>query len=399
MCACGQPEKGQQMASFSSTGTVQTLPADSAEADQPLPRQSSLPADTLARSNSNSITLDRHNAITNAIQQVSPAVVSITVTEVMQGHKRLAYDQYYGFFLAPGRQQKFKSMGSGFIISPDGKVVTNQHVAGKNSRKIMVTLPNGKNYKAKLLGSDEFADISLLQIEADSTFSFVQFGNSDDVIVGEWSIAIGNPFGLFSDGKPTVTVGVVSATSRDFHPNPNEPRVYQDMIQTDAAINRGNSGGPLVNSLGQVIGINTFIYTGGTSNGFVGLGFAIPSNRVKKIIGQLEESGKVELGYDPGFELTPISQRLAINYGLPTTQGLLVVSVNKDGPAFQAGIMPGDIILRIGDERVVSKMHAWALFREYSEGDTMRVELLRKGQRYEAKMKLRKKVNRDSSEQ
>lgn len=336
----------------------------------------------------------RDNAITQAVRGVSPAVVSITVTEVVRGRPQIAFNQFFEPFLAPGREHEFSSMGSGFIISEDGLVVTNEHVAGKNAKKIAVSLPDGSQYEAELLGADELADLALLRIKADRTFPYVQFGNSKNVMVGEWSIAIGNPFGLFEAAQPSVTVGVVSAIRRDFRPNPDEPRIYMDMIQTDAAINRGNSGGPLVNSRGEVIGVNTFIYTGGTGSGFVGLGFAIPSIRVKKIIGQLASSGKVRLSYDPGFETTPMTYRLAAQNNLRAIMGLLVTSVNKDGPAYESGILPGDIILKIGNERVHSPMHAQALMREYEEGDTMRIELLRNDQRYEAKMELRKKMEK-----
>jgi len=283
-------------------------------------------------------------------------------------------------------------MGSGFIITKDGMVVTNQHVANRNAKKVVVSLTDGSQYEAKVLGSDELADLAVLQIQADREFPVAEFGNSDSVVVGEWSLAVGNPFGLFEAAQPSVTVGVVSALHRDFRPNPNEPRVYIDMIQTDAAINRGNSGGPLVDSQGKVIGVNTFIFTGGTSGGNVGLGFAIPSNRVQKIIRQLATDGEVQLSYDPGFSTMEMTYNLVAKYGLPARMGLLVNSVNRDGPAFEAGIVPGDIILKIGNERVQSKMHAQALFREYEEGDSMRVELLRDQKRYETKMMLRKKV-------
>ena len=333
----------------------------------------------------------RQTAITRAVENVSPAVVSITVTEVVRKGRQLRFDQYYRFFSVP-IEREVSSMGSGFIISEDGLIVTNQHVAGANAKKVVVSLPDGEQYDAEVLGTDELADIALLKMDADRTFPTIEFGNSDSVIVGEWSLAVGNPFGLFESAQPSVTVGVVSATNRDFRPNPNEPRVYVDMIQTDAAINRGNSGGPLVDSEGKVIGINTFIFTGGTSGGFVGLGFAIPSNRVQKIIRQLKSSGEVQLPFDPGFTAEEMTYEMAAKYNLRVIPGLLVQSVNRDGPAYEAGVMPGDIILRIGNERVQSKMHAQALFREYSEGDSMRVELYRKGNHYETKMYLRKKV-------
>jgi len=332
----------------------------------------------------------RLNGITTAVKKVSPAVVTITVTEVQRS--QMYEDPFFDLFFNPGLQREFTSSGSGFIISADGYVVTNEHVASRNARNIKVTLSDGREFDAIRVGSDEFTDLALLKITSGTDFPFVEFGNSDELMVGEWAIAVGNPFGLFEDGQPTVTVGVVSALKRDFRPNPQDPRVYLGMIQTDAAINRGNSGGPLVNSLGHVIGINTFIYTGGTGTGFIGLGFAIPSNRAIKILNLLAETGEVSLDYDPGFEFLPINRVLAYQYNLPTVQGLFVVTVNRDGPAFQAGILPGDIILRIGKEAIHGAPHAWALFREYTDGDTMRVEVIREGRLYEANMKLRRKV-------
>lgn len=343
---------------------------------------------------SNEISNSRRNAITKAVEEVSPAIVSITVTSVRQGGQRLAFDEFYNrFFFAP-IEREFSSMGSGFIISEDGLVVTNEHVADKNAQNIMVSLTDGTQFEAEILGADELTDLALLRIKADRRFPYVTFGDSDEVMVGEWSLAIGNPFGLFEASQPSVTVGVISALNRDFRPDPNQPRVYVDMIQTDAAINRGNSGGPLVNSEGEVIGVNTFIFTGGTGSGFVGLGFAIPSNRVKKIIQQLATTGEVKVPYNTGMETTEMTYQLVRKYNLPQVPGLLVTSVNKDGPAFESGIVPGDIIIRIGEERVQSQMHLNALFREYAEGDTMRIELLRDRKPYEAKMRLRAKAER-----
>lgn len=339
------------------------------------------------------ITVSRRNAITTAVEKASPAIVSITVTEMQQGYTR-SRDPFFSFFFERPVQREVQSMGSGFIISEDGLIVTNQHVASESAKTIMVTLTSGEHFEAEVLGSDELADLALLKIRSDKTdFPHVNFADSESVMVGEWAIAMGNPFGLFADGQPTVTVGVVSATKRDFRPNPQEPRVYIDMIQTDAAINRGNSGGPLVNSEGEVIGVNTFIFTGGTSSGFVGLGFAIPSERVQKIIKQLQESGSVSLNFDPGLEFTEMTTQIAYQYGLPRIYGLLVMSVNKDGPAYEGGVMPGDIIVRIGEERVISEMHAWALMREYEEGEDMKVRLIRDGDEYEAEIMLRKRVS------
>lgn len=338
------------------------------------------------------IDTSRSNAITRAVENANSSVVSIMVTSQVQS-SRYPRDELLRYFFGDQIQRENTSMGSGFIISDDGLVVTNQHVVGNNPTEIMISTLDGSTYEAELMGSDELTDIALLKIQSDEPFPFIEFSDSDDVRVGEWAIALGNPFGLFEDGQPTVTVGVVSAKNRDFRPDPSNPRVYIDMIQTDASINMGNSGGPLLNSEGDVIGINTFIYTGGTGGGFVGLGFAIPSNRIDRIISQLLSSGSVVLDYNPGMEFTGMTEQIVYRYRLPYVQGLLVTSVNKDGPAYECGIMPGDIILKIGDERVVSEMHAWALLREYEEGEEMRIELLRENNRYETEMHLRQKVS------
>lgn len=337
-----------------------------------------------------SINENRSNAITRAVERASDSVVSIMATEQRRTFDTLEEELLRYFF---GEQQRDNTRaGSGFVISEDGLVVTNQHVVGNNPSEIMIFTTGGETFQADLLGSDELTDIALLQIKSDEVFEFVEFSNSDEIMVGEWAIALGNPFGLFDDGMPTVTVGVVSATNRDFQANPNLPRIYIDMIQTDAAINRGNSGGPLLNSEGKVIGINTFIYTGGTSAGFVGLGFAIPSNRVDRIISQLMTSGVVLLDYNTGMDFTSMTEELIYRYHLPFVRGLLVTSVNKNGPAYESGIMPGDVIVSIGNERVISEMHAWALLRDYDEGDNMYIELIRDGDLYKTEMMLRQKI-------
>lgn len=338
------------------------------------------------------ITTSRSNAITRAVEKASPAIVSITVTEVERGYNRVM-DPFFSRFYQMPAEREVKSIGSGFIISEEGLIVTNEHVASKSALKIMVALSNGDDYEAELLGSDELADLALLKIkEPKGKLPFIKFSDSETAMVGEWAIAMGNPFGLFDDGQASVTVGVISATKRDFRPDPKDPRVYIDMIQTDAAINRGNSGGPLVNSSGEVIGVNTFIFTGGTSNGFVGLGFAIPANRVEKIIKQLKESGEVALDFDPGLEFTRMTTQIVYQYGVPSIHGLFVTSVNKNGPAYESGVMPGDIITKIGGERVSSEMHAWALMREFEEGEKMSITLARGQNQYEATMVLRKRV-------
>jgi len=381
---CSNPEETAE-----NTGNSEEQPFSAAYLEGNPPEEIIDEPDYDSSENLESVTESRSNAITNAVEKANPAIVSIAVTS--SRNYQSSQEEFFRFFFGePPREHS--SMGSGFLISEDGLVVTNQHVVGRNPNDITISTTDGESYDAELIGSDELTDIALLRIQSDHVFPFLEFSDSDEIIVGEWSIALGNPFGLFNDGKPTVTVGVVSAINRDFRPDPNNPRTYIDMIQTDAAINRGNSGGPLLNSNGEVIGINTFIYTGGTSSGFVGLGFAIPSNRVEKIISQLLTSGSVVLDYDPGMEFTSMTEQLVYRYRLPYVSGLLVTSVNRNGPAYECGIMPGDIIVRIGEERVSSKMHAMALLREYEEGDHMYIELLRDGELYQTEMALRQKV-------
>ena len=251
------------------------------------------------------ISKSRKNILTETVKNVSPAVVGINVTQIRQYQ-----DPFGSFFDDPffrqffGNRgtysQKVKGLGSGFIISDDGYILTNDHVAG-NATEVTVTMTNGKHYKAKIIGSDPITDICLLKVD-EKNLPFIAFGNSDDVIIGEWVIALGNPFGLFElNDKPTVTVGVISATGMNLEPINN--RYYLNMLQTDAAINGGNSGGPLVNSLGEVIGMNTLIFTGGSgAQGNIGLGFAIPINKVKRIIGELKSNGKIDRDFDIGLQ-------------------------------------------------------------------------------------------------
>ncbi|MCZ6704776.1 MAG: trypsin-like peptidase domain-containing protein, partial [Bacteroidetes bacterium] len=202
-----------------------------------------------------SIAVGRLNAITRAVEYASPAVVSINVIKTIRTVDPFS-DPFYSFFYGRQRsrvrERQIQSMGSGFVISPDGYIVTNDHVAG-DATAITVALPDGRTYQASLIGSDPTSDLSLVKINTEDPLPYLSFSTSGNPIVGEWSIALGNPFGLFEASDPTVTVGVVSATGRDLQPQ--EGRAYRDMIQTDAAINRGNSGGPLLNALGEVIGV------------------------------------------------------------------------------------------------------------------------------------------------
>lgn len=367
---------------------------NNAQTPENAPATSLSPQISIAETDS-TLQASRHNAITRAVARANDAVVSVIVTEVRQEEGMHTFDPFFGYYYTPGQLREFKSLGSGFIISEDGLVVTNQHVVGLNATEVLVTLSSGESHRAEILGIDELTDLSLLKISVDNPLPFLSFGNSEAIMAGEWSIAMGNPFGLFDDGTPTVTVGVVSAVDRDFRPNPRAPRIYSDMIQTDASINSGNSGGPLLNALGEVIGVNTFIYTGGTSDGFVGLSFAIPSNRVVRIIEQLRDSGKVLPRFDLGFDIREITIAEAMQYGLGARNGLYVHSINRDGPAYEAGILPGDIVWKLDKQVIYSKNYFDALIRDYAEGDTIHVEIWRSGQSgglFEAEVVLRPKV-------
>jgi serine protease Do len=231
------------------------------------------------------------------------------------------------------------SLGSGFIIDPAGYIVTNNHVID-GADEISVTLTDNTTLKAKLVGKDERVDLALLKVETDHPLKAVQFGDSDTARVGDWVLAIGNPFGLGG----SVTAGIVSARGRDIRQGP-----YDDFIQTDAAINRGNSGGPLFNMDGQVIGINTAIYS--PSGGSVGIGFAVPANLAKSVVLQLKEYGHARRGW-LGVRIQQVSPDIAEALGLKEPQGAMVAGVNDGGPADKAGIRNGDVILKFNGQDV-----------------------------------------------
>ncbi len=337
------------------------------------------PVDYQAREKTNSdVSNSRETAITRAVAEVSDAVCGINVTQIREYRRPYFEDPFFRFFF-PERipRRAVKSLGSGFVISPDGYIVTNQHVV-ENAIEIVVVLPDGSTHQAEIIGEDRISDIALLKIDGDN-HKYVKLGNSDDVIIGEWVIALGNPFGLFEiNAKPTVTVGVVSAVDRDFGKQEND-RVYQDMIQTDAAINQGNSGGPLVNSLGEVIGMNTFIFTGGNSSGNIGLGFAIPINRIKRILRDLMKYGKVDRSWTTGIVVENIAPLVADYLGLPSTEGVIVTDVEADSPARQAGLQVGDVIVAVNGKHIRNQNDIWTVIEnlDLKPGDEIRLDVLR----------------------
>jgi serine protease Do len=230
------------------------------------------------------------------------------------------------------------------------------------------------------------SDISLLKINA-KDLPFIRLGNSDDVITGEWVIALGNPFGLFDIGdKPTVTVGVVSATGINL--KAQEGRVYKGMIQTDAAINSGNSGGPLVNSLGEVIGVNSVIYT--PNQGNIGLGFAIPINRVKGIVAELKSVGKIERDWATGLEIQTVDVRVARYFGLDKAEGVIVSDVKRNSAAERAGFRVGDIIVEANGEKVTDEASLSTIMNDSRVGDVVKVKVVRDRKTLELRLKLEK---------
>ncbi len=346
---------------------------------------------TLRTVASEQIENSRKTVITEAVRIVSPAVVGINVLQIQQYRSRnfLFDDPFFRHFFPEVREQVVKALGSGFIISSDGYIVTNEHVVNQ-AAEIVVTLPNGKKYEAKTVASDFISDIALLKISAAESLPFVVLGNSDDLMIGEWAIAFGNPFGLFDMGQPSVSQGIISATDRDFG-RQEDSRVYKDMIQTDAAINSGNSGGPLVNSLGEVIGINTFIFSGSERSGTsIGLSFAIPINRAKRIISELRQYGRVNRRFRTGLEIEDLTYSLARYLGLSTTNGVIVTNVESNSPASHAGFKIGDVIVEINDQSIRNKEDVWAVIDDSDAkgGDILIMKTIRKNKVYKLPLKL-----------
>ena len=336
---------------------------------------------------SDGITKSRETAITRAIEKVGSAVASINVEQHVSS---VSFDPFFGFMF-PRDIYPMKSSGSGVVISPDGFVMTNHHVI-QNADKITVTLSGGDEYEAEIIGSDETSDLALLKLSG-SNFPFVELGDSDNLLIGEWVIALGNPFELFSvSNKPSASVGIVSAIDMDFGMQ-QSGKVFQDMIQTDAAINPGNSGGPLVNALGEIIGINTFIFTDYDHfRGSVGIGFAIPINSAKKIAEELRVKGEIDRGYSTGLVVQSVTRSISRYMDIPFLKGVIIIEVGKGSPADKSGLEPGDIILTVNNESVnkPSDIRTVILENDLRSGDKISLEIFRNKQYKNIKMKLGK---------
>jgi serine protease Do len=339
------------------------------------------------------INQSRQTAITAAVARASPAVVSVNVIEVQRVQVRDPFsdllsdpwfEQFFGRRRSREYERQLKGLGSGFVISADGYVVTNDHVAGR-ATKITVAFPSGETHDASIVGTDQPTDLTLLKIDAGKPLPFLEFSAEENPLVGEWAIALGNPFGLFEASDPTVTVGVVSAIDRDF--SVQDGRVYRDMIQTDASINRGNSGGPLINAVGQVIGVNTAIYTP-DGVGSIGLGFAVPAARALRIIEELKTTGSVDRSYYTGLYGVDVNQRIARALGLQAPTGVFVQDIDRDSPAERAGFQTYDVIVAIEGEVVSNRNDFVARLYDFRPGDTVRFDVVRTGEPQQLSMSL-----------
>jgi serine protease Do len=330
------------------------------------------PAEEGPRARSDSLAShQRESALVQATRKASPSVVGIAVTskEVVRTRYR---DPFFDLFFGepPAQVRKAQSWGSGVVVDAKGYVLTNFHVVASALEsdlpaEIQVTLPDGRGFAAKVLGGDRNNDLAVLKIEGkDLPVAIV---SKDPPTIGEWVLAIGNPYGyLIDDPRPSVTVGVLSAADRSF--TPRSGIALRHVLQTDAAINPGNSGGALVNSIGEVIGINTFIFTGGgESSGSIGLGFAIPITRAMRIVDEIVQFGRVRdfttgLSTDPGA---------AAAMGLRRGDGVLVSEVEPGSPGDKAGLQPGDVIVGVDGRRVSDLEEVRSLLRLFRVGDSV----------------------------
>ncbi len=367
------------------------------ESESVFPAQNPVTSAESVSRTGDTLLFSRRNAITKAVEIAGPAVVGVNVTSVREQLVRtnpFVNDPFFsGFFPPEIIRQKVESIGSGFIISKDGYILTADHVI-ENATAIVITLVGGKQEKAKLIGTDKVSDIALLKIEGDN-FAYLNFSQTKEVIIGEWAIAIGNPFGLFNNNvKPSVSVGVVSTFGQDFDRN-NEGRIYRDMIQTDAAINSGNSGGPLLNALGEVIGMNTMIYTPVQNQQGVGpsagVGFAIPAFRLKAAVEMLKEGKSVNRDFNTGLAVQNLDPRLLHSMGLAeSTKGVVISDVEQGSNADKAGVQPGDILIGLDTYDIVDVASVRrALDRlDLKVGDYITLKFLHEGKLHSVRVKL-----------
>jgi len=319
------------------------------------------------------------------VKQLSPSVVNISTTSVSKAGSQSfespfgergddPFDDFFKKFFGDSPQREFKrrGLGSGFIFSEDGYIITNNHVV-ERATDIKVILQNGDSYAAKTIGTDPKSDLALLKIEPKSKLPAVRFGNSDRLEIGDWVLAIGNPFGL----GHTVTAGIISAKGRSLGLGS-----YDDFLQTDAAINPGNSGGPLFNFKGEVIGVNSAIIAGGQ-----GIGFAIPINMAKNVVSQLRNGGKVVRGWI-GVSVQRVTPEIAESLDLGDESGALVADVIAGGPADKAGVKRGDIIIEVNRNKIDEMPELPKIVASYAPGTKTKLKVIRNGKEKVLNIKL-----------
>ncbi len=309
----------------------------------------------------------RRTAIVDAATRVAPSVVSVNVVSRRRVQARDPFD-FFSFFVPRSTEQLVQGYGTGFVVRRDGVIITNQHVVD-NAETITVSLPDGTDLPARLLGEDATTDIAVLKV--DRELPPVAVGRSRDLLIGEWVVALGNPYAyLLGNAEPSVTAGVVSALGRNVLPNREQPGLYLDMIQTDAAINPGNSGGPLTNADGEVVGVNSFIFS--SSGGSVGLGFAIPIERALRVADEIVRAGSVRRAWTGLQVAGPSAMRDWKSQG-----GVAVTTVDPGGPAARAGIQPGMILEEANGRRLRNYLDWEAVKLDLHVGDSVQLRIKR----------------------
>jgi serine protease Do len=313
---------------------------------------------------------------TRVAAQTVRAVTNISsVRVVRRSASPFANDPFFQYFFGDpddvyGRSRAQQSLGSGVVISSDGYVVTNNHVIGEGETEVTVTVGDRREERARIIGVDSWTDLALLKIEA-TGLPVIPWGDSSKLRVAEWVMAVGNPFSL----NQTVTLGIVSALGRA---NVGITQ-YEDFIQTDAAINPGNSGGALINGRGELVGINTAIFS--QSGGYQGIGFAVPSNLVRRVVDDLQKFKTVRRGSIGPVEVIPLNARLADELRAPKVDGVVVNQLHRESAAYKAGLEPGDIILSYNGTTISDTSQFIRLVADSQIGSTARVEILREGRR------------------
>ena len=326
----------------------------------------------------NAVTASRQTAIVTAVAKASPAVVNISAVRSVE--QPTSFDDWFWGEIPTTRRRSLREVGSGVVVNKNGHILTNHHVI-EGANKITVTVPDGREFTAQVVGYDYLSDLALL--ETATNLPEIHWGDSESLLIGEWVVAIGNPFGLsIGNAQPTVTAGIVSATQRALTV---ESRYHENLIQTDASINPGNSGGALVNIHGELIGINTVLRS--TSGGSQGVGFAIPVNKAKKVVQQITEYGSVIPPY-LAMEVQTITEELAEKLATPMNIGVLVSGIEKRSPIANAGIKRGDVIESISGHRIKNEEDFYALTRLLPLNQPIKCKFNRRGKKRQTEFKL-----------